>query len=497
MCPCLQSALKHIKVFLGHWKETYQRIPKICDAGLEKSGAQRLTERGIADASNNAIFDEFEKWEDDSFWPSIMNTFGGEEKTISDGVPSLDMAISSPQDISHPSSSDVQETRTLKNRTLARSDDGELKKHIELQLPDGSQYRAGDYLAILPMNPPQTVKRVTRRFQLPSNATLFIRSEETFLPHGVPLQVRDVLASYVELSQPATQRNIKTLLYHTTDCATKQNLTSMSGDYFSSSITARRASLLDLLEAHPAINLPFATYLAMLPSLRPRQYSISSSPLANPSVCTLTYSVLDSPSSFNKSQRFLGVATNYLSALRPGDHIMATTQASAPSFHLPQGAAAIAPVIMLCAGTGIAPFRGFIQERAALMAKGERMGPALLYFGCRDPQTDALYHDELQAWARIGAVDLRWAFSRKSCNGEGHGQYVQDRFLEDSKEIRELFEIRKGLIFVCGSQRVADGVESALRRMRREWVSEIKGGESTEEWLEHLKGERYLTDVFD
>lgn len=483
---------------LGHWKETFQRIPEICDARLGKSGARRLVERGIADAANNAIFDDFEKWEDEQFWPSVTKTLGGEENTSSDSVPPLEMEISSPQDINHPSSNDLQQTLVLKTGTIARSDDGELKKHLELQLPEGSHYRAGDYLAILPMNPLQTVKRVTRRFSLLPSATLYIKSEDTFLPHGTPLRLRDVLASCVELSQPATRRNIKTLLRHTTDCATRQNLTSLSGEYFSSWITKKRTSVLDLLESHPAVNLPFATYLAMLPSLRPRQYSISSSPVANPAVCTITYSVLDAPSYANKSQRFLGVATNYLSALRPGDHILTTPQASAPSFHLPQDSSATAPMIMLCAGTGIAPFRGFVQERAALMAKGVKMGPAILYVGCRDPESDALYHEELQAWAQLGAVDVRWAFSRKRCNSGRKGKYVQDRFWDDREEVRERFEKRKGLIFVCGSRRVADGVENTLLRMRREWAADKGSGtESAEEWFEKMKGERYMTDVFD
>lgn len=255
----------------------------------------------MADASNNAIFDDFEKWEDERFWPSVLKAFGGEERTDTDSVPALDLAISTSHDMTtHPSANELQETVVVKSGTIARNEDyGEVKKHIELKLPEGMHYRAGDYLAILPKNPLQNIKRVICHFKLPSDATIYIKSKDTFLPHGTPLRVRDVLGSYVELSQVATHRNIKTLLRHTSDCATKQNLTSMSDEYFSSSIMSTKTSVLDLLEAHPAINLPFATYLAMLPSLRPRQYSISSSPLVNPRVCSLTYSVLDTLSLAN------------------------------------------------------------------------------------------------------------------------------------------------------------------------------------------------------
>ena len=136
----------------------------------------------------------------------------------------------------------------------------------------------------------------------------------------------------------------------------------------------------------------------MLPSLRPRQYSISSSPLIDSGACTLTCSVLDAPSFANKSQRFLGASTNYLASLRPGDRLLATVQPSA-AFHLPQEIYMSTPLIMLCAGTGIAPFRGFVQERAELMTSGKKVGPALLYVGFRDEKMDRLYVDEMEAWA--------------------------------------------------------------------------------------------------
>lgn len=156
----------------------------------------------MADASNNATFDDFEKWEDERFWPSVMRAFGGEGRIDADSVPALDLAISTSHDIrSHPSANDLQETVVVKRETIARSENyGGVKEHIELKLPEGLHYRAGDYLAILPKNPLQNIKRVIRRFKLPSDATIYIKSNDTFLPHGTPLRVRDVLGSYVELS---------------------------------------------------------------------------------------------------------------------------------------------------------------------------------------------------------------------------------------------------------------------------------------------------------
>ena len=463
--------------------------------GLEKGGARRLVDRGSTDASNNTIFDDFEKWEEEKFWPGVNACFGGVDDPASDGVPALDLVISASLG-SQGSSHDVRETLVLKS-TIPASSDESMKRHIELQLPAGMTYRAGDYLAVLPENPRENIERIVHRFNLPWDGSIYIKSKHAFLPHGTPLLIRNVLGSYVELSQPATRRNIKVLLHHTTDPAVKTSLTSICGDSFAQSITATKTSVLDLLEAYPTIDLPFQKYLAMLPSLRPRQYSISSSPLTDPGTCTLTYSVLDAPSYANKSQRFLGTASNYLASLRPGDRLLATVQPSA-AFHLPQELCISAPIIMLCAGTGIAPFRGFVQERAELMTKGEKVGPALLYVGFRDEKLDRLYVDEMEAWAQMGAVDVRWVCSRpeKVTAGKEGGTYVQDRLWDERDEVRGLVE--KGAIFyVCGSRGVADGAERVMKKLRMEWQGGCCGVEEAEKWLQESKGRTYMVDVFD
>lgn len=475
----------------GHPKDKFQWIPNISDAGLEKAGARRLVDCGVADASKTTIFDDLEKWKDVQLSPSTKACFNGEDSSASDRVPASDLPES------HGSPYEVRETLVLKSKTAALSN-GSMKKHIELQLPASMTYRAGDYLAVLPENPRQNIERVVHKFNLPWDGSLDIKSKDTFLPYGTPLRIREVLGSYVELSQPATRGNIKTLKHHTTDSATRMSLTSLGGNYFSSYITAKKTSILDLLEAYPAIHLPIENYLAMLPSLQPRQYSISSSPLTDPGVCTLTYSVLDAPSFAKNSQRFLGVSTNFLASLRPGDRLLANVQPSTPAFHLPQEPDISAPMIMLCAGTGIAPFRGFVQERAVLMAQGRKVGLALLYVGYRDEKMDQLYVNELETWAQMGVVDVRWACSRldKGTGGKGSGIYVLDRLWDERDEIRGLVE-KDAMVYVCGSRAVADGVERVMKKLRMEWQGGCCGVEQAEKWLEEFKGRKYTALVFD
>jgi len=101
---------------------------------------------------------------------------------------------------------------------------------------------------------------------------------------------------------------------------------------------------------------------------------------------------------------------------------------------------------MIAAGSGIAPFRGFVEERALRRGAGETTGPALLFFGCRHPDKDWLYRDEFAAWQADSVVDVRPAFSRAPQDGH---RYVQDRLVSDAADIATLIG-RGAHIYVCG-----------------------------------------------
>lgn len=157
--------------------------------------------------------------------------------------------------------------------------------------------------------------------------------------------------------------------------------------------------------------------------MRVRQYSISSSSLVNPSQVSLTISVLDAPARSDTGKRHLGIASNYLACLAAGDKVPVVVRPSAAAFHLPSDP--LVPVVMTCAGSGLAPFRGFIEERAAQKAAGRDVGKTILFFGCRAPEDDYLYAEtDLKTWSEQGVVDIRPAFSRKSeaCHGCKYAQ---------------------------------------------------------------------------
>src|SRR6201993_3301656 len=180
----------------------------------------------------------------------------------------------------------------------------------------------------------------------------------------------------------------------------------------------------------------------MLTLLAPRYYSISSSPSGDPSRCSITVGVVEGPASSGRGT-YRGVCSNYLAGRRAGETIHATVRETKAGFRLPDDSSV--PVIMIGPGTGLAPFRGFLQERAARKAKGATLGSAMLFFGCRHPDQDFLYADELKALAADGITELFTAFSRT----DGPKTYVQHLLAAQQARVWQL--IGEGaIIFVCG-----------------------------------------------
>jgi cytochrome P450/NADPH-cytochrome P450 reductase len=482
----------------GHrdWAKTFHKIPKYLDATLEERGATRLVTMGSTDAASGDIFTDFETWEDQILWPALREKYGSTETDADSTLEtSLDVEVTAPR--SSTLRQDVREARVEEVEVLSNSDATE-KRHIEISLPSDMTYSAGDYLAVLPLNPKESIHRAMRYFGLTWDSMLTISSAgPSILPTDTPISATDVFGAYVELAQPASKRNVQALLESTRDDAEKKELARLADEAFSSEITAKRVSVLDLLERFPSTKLPLGVFLKMLPPMRVRQYSISSSPLWNPNHVTLTYSVVDQPA-LSGQGRYVGVATNYLANLVPGDRLHVSVRSSHQAFHLPKDSQNV-PVIMMAAGTGLAPFRGFIQERAAQAAAGRKLAPAILFYGCRAPSTDLIYGDLLKRWEEMGAVSLRLAFSRQPEDSQGC-KYVQDRVYHDRAEVVKLFGAGAKL-FVCGSRGVGDGVQETLIKIAKETLKEKEGREADDakarEWFEGLRNERFATDVFD
>ncbi|HSY57223.1 MAG TPA: NADPH--cytochrome reductase, partial [Bradyrhizobium sp.] len=239
---------------------------------------------------------------------------------------------------------------------------------------------------------------------------------------------------------------------------------------------------------YPACELPFHLYLEMLSLLAPRYYSISSSPSTEPARCSVTVGVVEALASSGRGI-YKGVCSNYLARRRAADTIHATVRETKAGFHLP--ADSTVPVIMIGPGTGLAPFRGFIQERAAQRASGATLGPAILFFGCRNPEQDYLYADELKAHAANGITELFTAFSR----GGGAKTYVQDLVAAEKDRVWALIQAG-AIIYVCGDgSKMEPDVKAALVAIYRERSG--VDAEAGQRWIDDLGAKnRYVLDVW-
>jgi cytochrome P450 / NADPH-cytochrome P450 reductase len=477
------------------WASTFQAVPRWIDQRMVEAGATRLFERGEADASGGDFFGSFADW-DEQLWPTLSARLGLPDAPAAPAGPAWTLAVVDDA-VSSPLISELGAglATVVENRELADTSDPQArsKRHIVLSLPEGMSYRAGDLLGIIPENAPELVERVCRRFGVPADARVVLRPNRavpTALPLDRPVRLDALLSRLVEIQEPATRAQVALLAEHTRCPPEKKTLAALATpEAYEAEVLKKRRSLLDLLELAPACELPLGSFLEQLPPLRPRFYSISSSPLASPATCSLTVGVVHGPTR-SGSGVFQGVASSRLARLVAGDRLPVFVRAPNTPLRLPEDTRV--PVLMICAGTGIAPFHGFLQERAALAARGASLGPAALFFGCRHPEIDYLYREELLSWEQAGIARVVPAFSMLDPERK---VYVQHRLLEEAESVWALIEAG-GRIYLCGDgARMAPAVRQAIARIFMERTG--SGVEAAEAWLGELEREgRYVADVW-
>lgn len=465
------------------WHLTYQAVPKRIDTHLSRAGAIPFHPRGEADARGDFLGD-FERWHD-SLWQVLSNQ-SGNQNTSKPTVLQADVQRS-------PRASRlVQEgwghAVVLENRELVKPPSARSKRHLTLQLPDGMTYQTGDHLAIMPTNPPATVQRALNRFQLmPDDLVTVTGTTLAGLPEGIPLAAAELLGGFVELSQTATRKALGTLI-QATRCPPEHMKLQHLLDTFENSVLEKRLSVLDLLEQTPGCELGFPEFLGLLPALKPRTYSISSSPLVQENQCTLTVAVVDAPARSGHGT-FLGTASTHLQNAKPGTRIPVQVR---PAEHFRPPTSPETPLVLVCAGTGIAPFRGFVQERVLLQSRGQQVGETLLFVGFDHPQVDALYHEEWANWEAKGKVQVRPAYSATG----NELPFVQHRLWQDRADIVRLFE-QGASIYLCGDgQRMAPAVRETFIRMHQEETQ--SSWEEALSWAEQFERSsgRFRADVF-
>jgi sulfite reductase (NADPH) flavoprotein alpha-component len=334
--------------------------------------------------------------------------------------------------------------RLLSCTPLNRPGSDKDTRHVVLDLTGGPvTYNVGDSLGVCPENCPDTVQWILEALDASG-------AEKVSAPDGSLVPLGDALLRHYTVTQPSTEL-LELLAEVATDAGERAALEALVEDAGGAGLPPGE-EVLDLLthfrSARPGLER-FATALA---PLRPRLYSISSSPAAHPGKVHLTVGLVRFVNSRGRQCR--GVASTFLGErVRPGQKVRVFVQ---PSHGFAPPADGDTPMIMVGPGTGVAPFRAFLHERRATGAKGRNW----LLFGDQRRACDFLYEDELLGMHRDGLLTrLDTAFSRD----QAQKVYVQQRMAENAAELWAW--LRDGAHFyVCGdAKRMAADVDAALR----------------------------------
>lgn len=432
---------------------------KFIDMRLEQLGAKRVVDRIDCDI-------DFE--EPSSEWlNSSMPQFAasaGSSGTVLESAPEAPVIPGS-------NKSNPYAAALITNKRLSGEQSAKDIRHFEFDLSDsGLKYEAGDALGVIPVNEPSLVSLLLTQL----NADY-----ETPVP-GFDRSLGDLLTYQFEISEPS-RKLIEWVGQNTTNQELRHVLQHDDKDALGVWLWGK--DTLDLLQLELTRTLAVPEFVALLRPLQHRAYSISSSSKAHPDQVHLTVaSVRYHSGGRNRG----GVCSTYLAErVRRGEK-PAIFISHNKSFRVP--ANNNAPLIMVGPGTGIAPFRAFLQERQATGAQGKNW----LFFGDQHQEHDFIYQDELLAWRDNGLLTrLDLAFSRD----QEKKIYVQSRMLEQGAELYAWLQ-EGAYFYVCGdASRMAKDVDNALYEVVRQF-----GGLSTEraaDYVDQLKKEkRYLRDVY-
>ena len=364
--------------------------------------------------------------------------------------------------------------RLKANRFLSTPESEKETRHFEIDLTGwGLSYEVGDSMAVYPSNDPDLVEQVIH--------ALGLKGDELVPAAKTQKGLREALLRDFSITQPtpkllraiAERASAAPLLRELLDPERKQDLdTYLWG-----------MEVIDFLSEHPSVKFSPEEFVGLLTKLQPRLYSVASSLRAFPDQVHFIVDVIRYESHGRMRK---GVCSSFL-ADRANDVPVPVYPSSAKHFHLPENPDV--PIIMVGPGTGVAPFRAFLQERAALGAKGKNW----LFYGAQRKACDFAYAEDFDRFQRDGILTrLDCAWSRD----QAHKIYVQHCMLENAAEIWKWIDAEGGQFFVCGdARRMAKDVDAALRKIVLE-----EGGKTADEaseYVEKLKSDkRYKRDVY-
>ncbi|KAG0308475.1 NADPH-cytochrome P450 reductase [Dissophora globulifera] len=539
-------------VLFGLGNKTYEHYNSVCRRVEERFvqlGASRIGDRGEGD-DDGSLEEDFLSWKDD-MWKAVCDFMGidffagstgprqatykiqeytaeevKELKKVYHGEhqePKFMLGSRPTYDSKNPFAAPISVSRGAFSATADRS-----CLHMEVDISgSGITYQAGDHIAIWPVNAEQEVEKLAKVLGLTDklDTVLTVSNTDpasTKLPFPVPTTYRTVLRNYIDITAPPSRGFIGQLTtFAPSEEATKTfALWGQDKEAFRINIADARRSLGTTLEKiigpGKTMEIPFDLLIESVPRLQARYYSISSSAKAHPTSIHLTAVVLNYKPSVAPEETVYGLATNFLhnchgyinqsGAVEPkyeisgprGAHIIGDHGVKVPiyvrhsNFKLPRNAAL--PVVMIGPGTGVAPFRGFIQDRAQDAKNGKKVGATVLFFGCRREDEDYLYKDEWPELMKdIEGAQIITALSRQPGVAK---TYVQHKMDEHKELIWDLIHKQGGYFYVCGD------AKNMAREVNHKLIEiAMSCGGMTEEkattYVKELRGRgRYEEDVW-
>jgi sulfite reductase (NADPH) flavoprotein alpha-component len=373
------------------------------------------------------------------------------------------------------------QARVTENRLLSKPGSGKETRHFVVSLAgSGLRYKAGDSLGIYPTNRPEDVAEIIARLGATGDEPVL----PVMLKLPAPLSLREVLTSRLALAGP-TVKIVNTLAAKATDPAEKAKLAALLAPEAKEQLTAflHEHEYADLLAEFPSAKFTPQELVDHMRKLMPRLYSVASSSRVYPGEVHLTVAIVRYQT--NGRQR-AGVCSTFLADRVQVGVTPTPVFVSDSHFGPPEDGGKDA--IMVGPGTGIAPFRAFVQDRIASGATGRNW----VFFGDQRRATDYLYEEEWEAWLKSGQVarvDL--AFSRDQANKI----YVQDRMRENAAELWAWIKAG-GHFYVCGdAKRMAKDVDLALHEI----IAQQGGMDATAaaDYVKQMKKDkRYQRDVY-
>ncbi|KAG2190023.1 hypothetical protein INT46_002594 [Mucor plumbeus] len=551
-----ETPLKNLRyVAFGLGNKTYEHYNEVIrnvDKRLTSMGAKRIGECGEGD-DDGSLEEDFLAWQEE-MWPAFCEALGVDENSASSGPRQASFSIEELTEVDKAKIYVGELSEWLKegarvvydakrpynapitSKDLFKGSDRHCL-HMEIDISDSNlTYQTGDHVAIWPTNNEVEIERLAKVLGLSDKLDTVIRVQAVDtaaskqFPFPVPTTYRAIFRHYLDICAAVSRQTLMSLIEYAPTEKSKEVLRKLATDKDEyrvrvGDVTRNLGEVLEMLAESESLDVegsfstvPFDLIVESVSRLQPRYYSISSSSKESPKKITVTVVTLQYTPESSSPRTVYGVNTNYLWRLHesingiepdisyphysitgPRNCLYDTESKVArvpvhvrrSQFKLPRNPTV--PVIMVGPGTGVAPFRGFVRERALQKKEGKPIGPTILYFGCRNSAEDFLYEEEWSdLFETLGESSrIITAFSRET----SQKVYVQHRLMENGSEMWDLLE-KGAYVYVCGDAKVmARDVNQTFVRFAQQF-----GGleeDKAHDYVKNLRNTgRYQEDVW-